>query len=402
MPQSKYCWSIIMKSDEKSCEIPGRPTDSNLKLDTFVPNWGGGNGKRFSGKAFAVNAALKNIDAASAVNLTLPKTIYGITGVELQIRLDNLFLLHNRSQAEVKINTPVGLCENRVWRYTADKPGRYPASVEVSDAAGRQLGYAETEIVISDASAGNEQNISMLMIGDSLFAGAQTADALLKNMHLRGNENFYLFGSHSGRGNPLASGRAAVEAYGGWRWAHFLEKYEDGELYNCKSKFLQPQTDGSLKLDFNAYLDKYHQGKAPDVIVILLGCNDIAHASMDDFSRWMEESRCKRRELLEHIRSVAPESVIGLVTLPPANARHKAYLDNYHGVVVHQQYAYNQLTYVKQLMLDFQDDPDYSIIPVYPGIDPVADYPEDNSIHPNDQGYFNFALAIEAWLKAMF
>jgi hypothetical protein len=90
------------------------------------------------------------------------------------------------------------------------------------------------------------------------------------------------------------------------------------------------------------------------------------------------------------------------VTLPPANARHQAYLDNYHGVVVHQQYAYNQLTYVKQLMLDYQDDPDYSIIPIYPGIDPVADYPEDNSIHPTDQGYFNFALGIEAWLKAMF
>jgi lysophospholipase L1-like esterase len=155
-------------------------------------------------------------------------------------------------------------------------------------------------------------------------------------------------------------------------------------------------------LDFAAYLDKYYQGRIPDVILILLGCNDIAHASMDDFSSWMEESRIKRRQLLEHIRLVAPNSIIGLVTLPPANARHKAYLDNYHGVVVHQQYAYNQLTYVKQLMLDYQDDPGCSIVPIYPGIDPVADYPEDNSIHPNEQGYFNFALAIEAWLKAMF
>ena len=391
-----------MKADEKSCEIPGRPTDSDLKLDTFVPIWQTGSGKPFAGKAFAVNAGLKNIDMASSVNLTLPKAIYGITGVELQIRLDNLFLLHDKSQAEIRISSPVGVCENRVWHYTADKPGRYLAQIEVADAAGRQLGIAETEIIISDASAGNEQNISMLMIGDSLFAGAQAADSLLKNMHLRGNKNFYLFGSHSGRGAELAAGKAAVEAYGGWRWAHFLEKYEPGDVYNCKSKFLQQQSDGKLKLDFGAYLDTYHQGKAPDVIVILLGCNDIAHASMDDFSRLLEDSRCKRRELLEHIRSVAPDSIIGLVTLPPANSRHKAYLDNYHGVVVHQQYAYNQLSYVKQLMLNYPDDPDYSIVPVYPGIDPEADYPEDNSIHPNDQGYFKFALAIEAWLKAMF
>ena len=391
-----------MKADEKSCEIPGRPTDTDLKQDEFIPVWPQGDGKAFAGKAFPVNAGLKNIDEASAVNLTLPKAIYGITGVELQIRLDNLFLLHDRSQAEVKINTPVGVCENRVWRYTADKPGRYPASVEVTDAAGRQLGYAETEIVISDASAGNEQNISMLMIGDSLFAGAQCAGALFENMHVRGNKNFTLIGSHSGVGKPLSLEKAAVEAYGGWRWAHFLEKYTEEDSYRCKSKFLRKDEDGKLHLDFAAYLDKYYQGRIPDVILILLGCNDIAHASMDDFSSWMEESRIKRRQLLEHIRLVAPNSIIGLVTLPPANARHKAYLDNYHGVVVHQQYAYNQLSYVKQLMLDYPDDPDYSIVPVYPGIDPEADYPEDNSIHPNDQGYFKFALAIEAWLKAMF
>ena len=193
-----------MKADEKSCEIPGRPTDTDLKQDEFIPVWPQGDGKAFAGKAFPVNAGLKNIDGASAVNLTLPKAIYGITGVELQIRLDNLFLLHDRSQAEVKINTPVGVCENRVWRYTAEKPGRYPASVEVTDAAGRQLGYAETEIVISDASAGNDQNISMLMIGDSLFAGAQCAGALFENMHVRGNKNFTLIGSHSGVGKPLA------------------------------------------------------------------------------------------------------------------------------------------------------------------------------------------------------
>ena len=391
-----------MKADEKSCEIPGRPTDTDLKQDEFIPVWPQGDGKAFAGKAFPVNAGLKNIDEASAVNLTLPKAIYGITGVELQIRLDNLFLLHDRSQAEVKINTPVGVCENRVWRYTAEKPGRYPASVEVTDAAGRQLGYAETEIVISDASAGNEQNISMLMIGDSLFAGAQCAGALFENMHVRGNKNFTLIGSHSGVGKPLSLEKVAVEAYGGWRWAHFLEKYSEEDSYRCKSKFLRKDEDGKLHLDFAAYLDKYYQGRIPDVILILLGCNDIAHASMDDFSSWMEESRIKRRQLLEHIRLVAPNSIIGLVTLPPANARHKAYLDNYHGVVVHQQYAYNQLTYVKQLMLDYQDDPGCSIVPIYPGIDPVADYPEDNSIHPNERGYFNFALAIEAWLKAMF
>ena len=391
-----------MKAEERSCEIPGLPTDTDLKQDEFIPVWPQGDGRAFAGKAFAVNAALKNIDQTSAVNLTLPKAIYGVTGVELVIRLDNLFLLHDKSQVKVDIMCEVGSCENRVWRYTADRPGRYHAQVEVADLSGRQLGIAETEIVISDIAAGNDQNISMLMIGDSLLAKAQSAGFLLENMNLHGNKNFTLIGSHSGAGAPLALGTAAVEAYGGWRWAHFLEKYTDEDSYRCKSKFLRKDENGKLHLDFGAYLGKYYQGRTPDIILVLLGCNDIAHASMDDFSSWMEESRTKRRQLLEHIRAVAPSSIIGLVTLPPANSRHKAYLENYHGVVVHQQYRYNQLTYVKELLMDYQDDPAYSIIPIFHGIDSEADYPEDNSIHPNDQGYRNFALAFEAWIKAMF
>ena len=391
-----------MKAAEQSCEIPGRPSDSDLKQDEFIPVWQPGNGKAFAGKAFAVNAALKNIDETSAVNLTLPKAFYGMTGIELEIRLDNLFLLHDKSQVKVNINCAVGNCSDRIWRYTAGHPGRYPAQVEVTDLSGRQLGYAETEIVISDVNAGNDQNISMLMIGDSLLAGAQSAGFLLESMRSHGNKNFTLIGSHSGLGKPLAEDIAAVEAYGGWRWAHFLEKYSDEDSYRCKSKFLRKDENGQLHLDFAAYLKKYYQNRTPDIILFFLGCNDIAHAAMDDFSGWLEESRFKRRRLLEHIRSVAPTAVIGLVTLPPANSRNKAYLNNYHGTVVHQQYRYNQMTYVKQLMLDYQDDPAYSIIPIYHDIDPEADYPEDNAVHPNPQGYRKFAISFESWIKAMF
>ena len=127
-----------MKAEERSCEIPGRPTDTDLKQDEFIPVWPQGDGKAFAGKAFAVNAALKNIDQTSAVNLTLPKAIYGVTGVELVIRLDNLFLLHDKSQVNVDITCKVGNCVDRVWRYTADKPGRYPAKIEVTDLNGNR------------------------------------------------------------------------------------------------------------------------------------------------------------------------------------------------------------------------------------------------------------------------
>ena len=387
---------------DKSCEIPGRPSDSELAASEFIPIWPEGNGVPFAGKAPQMKQNLKNIDLTSAVNLTLPKAFFGITGRECRIILNNLVVLHNKAQLQFKVTSPVGIVSDGVWSYTADVPGRYPMTIEVCDLSGRQLGLAETEIIISDVKAGNDQNISMLMIGDSLFAKGEAAAFLLENMHAHGNSNFYLLGSHSGAGAALEVGKAAVEAYGGWRWGHFIEKYEDKPVYNAKSKFLQPEPNGSLKLDFKAYLDKYHQGKVPDVIVILLGCNDIAHACNEDFERWMEASRSHRKQLLDHIRENAPGAIIGLVTLPPANLRHKAYVENYHGNVVLQQFAYNQIAYVKQLLLDYQDDPEYSIVPIYQVIDGMADFPVDNAIHPAESGYRNFAIAIENWLKSLF
>ena len=392
-----------MKEADKSCEIPGSSIESGLPVNEYIPQWQSGNGSPFAGKIPAVDHSLENIDRFSALNLTLPKAFFGITGVECRIIPDNLFVLHDKTQVKVVFNCPAGAVIDGVWRYTADKPGRFPVSVELLDLAGRQLGFAESEIIISDQTAGNDQNISMLMIGDSLFASGASARSLLENMRKHGNSNFYLFGSHSGAGAALESGSAAVEAYGGWRWGHFIEKYNtDSDAYNSKSKFLYPDADGKLKLDFKAYLDKYHQGKAPDVIVFLLGANDIAHACMEDFDEWMSSSRSYRRQLLDHIRSVAPEAIIGLVTLPPGNIRNKTYIENYHGNVVLQQFAYNQIRYVKELLLDYQDDPAYSIVPIYQMVDRLNDFPENNAIHPTPSGYANFAHAIEWWLKSLF
>ena len=380
---------------EKSCEIPGRPSDSALEESEFIPVRPAGSGKPFAGVAPKVNFGLKNIDLESAVNLTLPKAFFGVTGVECRIILNNLVVLHNKKQLHIKVSSPIGTVSDGVWRYTPDCPGRYPFAVEVTDLAGRQIGAAESEIIISDVTAGNDQNISMLMIGDSLFAKGETATFLLENMQAHGNQNFYLVGSHSGAGRPLEIGKAAVEAYGGWRWGHFVEKYGEGPAYNARSKFLKQDAGGKLHLDFKAYLEKYHQGKVPDVIVILLGCNDIAHACIEDFDEWMASSRSYRKQLLDHIRENAPGAIIGLVTLPPANLRNKAYIENYHGNVVFQQFVYNQIAYVKQMLLDYQDDPEYSIVPIYQMIDGMEDFPVDNAIHPAESGYRNFAAAID-------
>ena len=110
-----------MKNSDKSCEIPGRPTDPVAVLNDFIPLWQSGNGKPFAGKALKVDPGLKNIDVSSAVNLTLPKAFFGVTGVECRIILNNLFVLHNKNQAKVNFSCPVGTVTDGVWSYTAEK-----------------------------------------------------------------------------------------------------------------------------------------------------------------------------------------------------------------------------------------------------------------------------------------
>ncbi|MBQ9089189.1 MAG: hypothetical protein IJY46_10480 [Lentisphaeria bacterium] len=386
-----------------NCEIPGRPTDPFRDLNDFVPQWRAGDGKPFAGKLPKVNTALKNIDRESAVMLTLPKAFFAIAGEEVCIGLDNLFVLHDKKRAEVKVSSPVGKVEGKWWRFTPDAPGRFPVKVEVCDLAGRTLGCAETELIVSAPDAGNEQNITMMMIGDSLLSGAVAAKELFRRMKEHGNKNFRLIGSHSGGGRPLELDKEAVEAYGGWRWATFQEKWDaESTAYNSKSKFIRFQEDGSKVLDFQAYLDKYNQGAAPDIILFFLGCNDIAGAMAHQFDDMLMDSINYRKKMLAHIRSVAPEALIGLVTLPPANSRDAAYLENYKGVVVRQQYMFNQMGYIQQLMGEYQDDPDYSIIPLYLGIDSDADYPENNAVHPTPEGYCKFGKCFEAWVKSLF
>lgn len=385
-----------------NCEIPGRPSDPFRTLDEFVPEWRPGSGKPFSGKLPQVNSGLKNIDRDSAIMLTLPKAAFAIVNEEFAINLENLFVLHDKSRAVIKVTSSCGKVEGNWWRFTPDSPGRYPFSVVVEDRAGRELGRAETEIIASDADAGNEQNITMMLIGDSLLSGAQAAGELLEKMREHGNSNFRLVGSHSGAGKALAQDSVAVEAYGGWRWSTFQEKWTDGEAYNSRSKFLRVKDDGSKVVDFQMYLDKYNQGKAPDVILFFLGCNDVAGAKKHELGSMIDSSVEYRRKLLTHIRQVAPNALFGLVTLPPANCRDDAYLENYKGVVVQQQYLLNQMSYVRQLMEEFQDDPDYSIIPLYLGVDCEADYPENNAVHPNLDGYKKFGRCFECWVKSLF
>ena len=201
-------------NQKRNAEIEGRPTDSNAILNEFVPTWPKGTGKNFNA-TLPVVPKVDNIDKSSVVFLTLPKIIYGITGIELRIYFNNLVFSFNKSLLKFSCECPIGSYNDSYWSCTHDKTGIYPIKITVKDANNRIVGVANSQIKIADKNNGNDQNIVTLIVGDSIMGNGKIADFLQENIIKNGNNNIRFMGSHSGLGAPLAIGKAAVEAYGG-------------------------------------------------------------------------------------------------------------------------------------------------------------------------------------------
>ena len=380
-----------------NAEIPGKPSDPNRKLSETVPVWPKGSGKDFAGEYPAV-PAVKNMDEASTVQLTLPKLIFGMTGTPAKIYFRNLVCTYDKSVLQFQVDSKVGKSNKFFWEFTPQKPGDYPLSITVKDTKGRVVGTAETVLRVAPATKGNDRNAVIMIIGDSIMGGAQIADHLQAGLKKHGNPNIRLMGSHSGGGKPLAVGKAAVEAYGGWSWGTFLSHWRPEEGYNKRTKF-KKMVDGKLVFAIQEYLDKYNAGKAPDAVIIYLGCNDIASAKMNTIEQLTSSSFRNRRILLTELQKAMPNAIFGLALLAPANQRAEAFERNYKGSIPAQQYHYNQFTYVRRTIKEFQNAKNVSLIPFYVSVDDLAEYPENNAVHPNVTGQKNLALQLEMWFK---
>lgn len=384
-------------NQKKTAEIEGRPSDSNAILNEIVPDWPIGTGKNFNA-TLPVVPKVDNIDKSSVVFLTLPKIIYGITGIELRIYFNNLVFSFNKSLLKFSCECPIGSYNDSYWSCTHDKTGIYPIKITVKDANNRIVGVANSQIKIADKNNGNNQNIVTLIVGDSIMGNGKIADFLQENIIKNGNNNIRFMGSHSGLGAPLAIGKAAVEAYGGWCWDTFMNYWQEGDEYNKKTKFMKME-NGVLIEAVQEYLNKYNSGKAPDIVIFSLGCNDIACAKMDNLENAIQKSIENQNKLIAMFRKAMPNTLFGVVLLGPPNSREKAFVLNYKSDIQRHQYLYNQLSYVRRTLLNLQDSQDVSLIPIYTGVDDFEDYPEDNAVHPNETGQRRFAQMLEFWLK---
>lgn len=382
-----------------SAEIPGRPTDPEVKLNEVIPRWQPLAGKPFAGK-YPASPVVSNIDSDSPVLLTLPKIIYAVVGMETRICFLNLVFADNKQALRFELISSVGKSYPDRWTFTPDAPGNYALKIAVFDSDGQCVGNADTIIRVAPADAGNGHRAVILTVGDSIFADGGIVNKHQILLKASGHDCIRMMGSHSGCGAPLTPDGIAVEAYGGWKWQCFIDRHNGNGNYNSESKFTRV-VDGKNEFILQEYLDKYNDGQAPDAVIFALGCNDIALAEPDNLQQLIENSFAARKKLILEFQQIMPDTLIGITLLPPPNISESAFEQNYHGEITQKQYSCNQFNYMRQTLLELQDDSTVSLIPVYAAIDENMAYPADNALHPNDFGKQQFAETLFAWLKNM-
>jgi lysophospholipase L1-like esterase len=383
-------------SSLNSAEIPGKPTDPAIRYSEIVPQWPPLNGKVFSG-AIPENPNICNIDLSSPVQLTLPKIIYGVVDMETRIFYHNLVYCENKAALKFDVDCVIGNSYDNFFSFNVGVPGKYPCKITVFQ-NGKIVGISETLILVAPKDSGVENNAVILTIGDSILADGDIVrlhDNLLKSS---GHNFIRMMGSHSGLGKQLSANDIAVEAYGGWKWQCFATRYSNENNYNSKSKFIKINNNQTTFI-LQEYLDKYNNNFPPDVVIFSLGCNDIALAKQDTLSKVIADSFAARKKLILEFQKVMPNAIIGIVLIMPPNILDEAFEINYHGEITRNQYTCNQFNYVKSTLLELQDCPNISLIPVYTAIDENTAYPVDNALHPNQIGKQQFAQTLFSWLK---
>ncbi len=365
-------------------------------------------------------------DFPGELQLLLPEKIQAVAGVPTNIYFDNAVLVINPANYAFDITCRRGTQLDDRWTFNP-KPedvGDHPLVLEVRDQQNALIARASTVVEVVAPDAGKDREISMLMMGDSLT----NATVYVQQVYDRcqstemGNPKLILFGTRD-------TGIEGVthEGYGGWTAVRFATHYsgvarggpykENGSPFLYKPKdpdglMIAGQGDPDEKaqavLDFGRYCKAFNNGKAPDFVTILLGCNDTFHGTPDDIDTRIDAMFSHYETLLTMIHKFSPETKIGALLLVPAAATQNAFGANYTSGQTRWQYKRNQHRVVERMMQTFggREDKNVYLVPAQLNLDCVNNYPIDaigrqnNGVHPAPAGYQQIGDSIYAWLKS--
>lgn len=361
--------------------------------------------------AVALTGVTEAQSATRNVQLTLPIQAYVVVGVEFSVYFDNIVLVESTKDLQFEVDCPVGQTEARRWTLTprTEDVGAHRWSVSVRDADGRQLAQNAMRIQVVPASAGADQRIKLLVVGDSLTHASAYPNQLARRLSEPANPDWQMLGTH--RPQAAAAG-VRHEGYGGWTWQRFVSRYEpnpDGTHRKRSSPFVFLDDSGQPQLDVARYFQKSTAGNRPDVVFFLLGINDCFSADPEDaaaIDARIDTVLAQADTLLAEFRRAAPQADLCVCITTPPNARESGFQANYKGRYHRWGWKRIQHRLVQRMLRRYQPNRKASpqlanvfVVPTHLNLDPVNGYPVNNGVHPNDFGYRQIGDSLYAWLK---
>ena len=336
------------------------------------------------------------------VRLLMPPAIYSTPGHYAELYFDNVILVPDVNDYLFDVDGP-GRQFNEKWQYkpTAGVTETQKLQLRVMNSMNKVIAKGNCSLHVPPVNAGEGRNITIMILGDSLTDSSHYPNELNRLLQVDGNPTVTFIGSHAGAGKKPDAGHVLHEGRGGWTWASYCTHWTENQTdYRGRSPFMFMK-GGTPRLDFQMYCDKKNEGKAPDYIVVFLGCNDIFRAKDDTIERTIDKMFVNADTLLAEFRQVSPNTRIGLLMPIPPNARQTGFGYNYGCSQTRYQYKRNQHRTVERMIKKYGDKEQDNIflIPAYINIDSVNSYPQNNGVHPLPKGYHQIANSVYAWLK---
>lgn len=343
------------------------------------------------------------------LQLTLPPEIYAIPGVEMNVYFDNIVLTQEPDRYRFNVDCAIGRTEDRRWTVVAQAGdiGRTPFSLRVCNSEGDLLAKANSVLRVIPPDAGRDQDIRLLIVGDSLTHATVYPNAIGRLLSKPGNPKWTMLGTH--RPSSAAEG-VAHEGYNGWTWSRFVSQYEpnpDGPQRKRSSPFVFMSDDGKPQLDVRRYVHEHCDEQPPDFVIFMLGINDCFSAPPDDpagIDARIDQIFGHAKTLQADFRKAAPNAHFGICLTPAPNSREEAFQANYQGRFSRWGWKRIQHRLVQRQIksVTVSTDDNVSIIPTQLNIDAIDGYPANNGVHPNKAGYDQVGSSIYAWLKSRF
>lgn len=362
--------------------------------------------------------------------LILPPIIHALPGIETNVYFENASLLLDPRSVAPDVSCSKGAQQNSRWTWAPKEEdlGVHALMLELRDAENAVTARAYSVVSVHPRKPVEKSlsPASLLIIGDSLTAASIYPGRVLElakedawPLRLIGTR-----GPGAEEGKEL--GEVRHEGYGGWTAERFAthakgKARSGGPTKECASPFLYVEGEGpQAKLDFSRYYAEFNDGKAPDFVTILLGCNDTFRGTDENIEELIGNFVKHTETLLAEIRKAGPDTRIGLLLPMPPAASQDAFGANYGSGQTRWQYLRNRHRVVERMMEHFsgREGEGIDLVPAHLNLDPVHGFPsarqaahahnpteierQNNGVHPSPAGYRQLGDALYAWLRSHF